>query len=48
MGMTPTGREISFKSIEIHRIKGGRVREYWALGTAHLKLRGQRLEPEIA
>jgi serine phosphatase RsbU (regulator of sigma subunit)/predicted ester cyclase len=47
MGMTPTGREISFKSIEIHRIKGGKITEYWALGTAGLKLRGQRLEQEI-
>ena len=47
MGMAPTGREISFKSIEIHRIKGGKITEYWALGTAGLKLRGQRLEQEI-
>ena len=47
MGLAPTGREISFKSIEIHRIKGGKITEYWALGTAGLKLRGQRLEQEI-
>jgi serine phosphatase RsbU (regulator of sigma subunit)/predicted ester cyclase len=47
MGIAPTGREVSFKSIEIHRISGGRMAEYWALGTAGLKFRGQRLEQEI-
>src|SRR5215211_6047429 len=47
MGIAPTGREVSFKSIEIHRITGGKIAEYWALGTAGLKLRGQRLEQEI-
>src|SRR5919199_2417306 len=47
MGVAPTGREVSFKSIEIHRISGGRMAEYWALGTAGLKFRGQRLEQEI-
>ena len=25
MGIAPTGREVSFKSIEIHRIKGGKT-----------------------
>jgi predicted ester cyclase len=47
MGVAPTGRELSFKSIEIHRISGGKIAEYWALGTGGLKLRGQRLEQEI-
>jgi serine phosphatase RsbU (regulator of sigma subunit) len=47
MGIAPTGREVSFKSIEIHRISGGRMAEYRALGTAGLKFRGQRLEQEI-
>jgi serine phosphatase RsbU (regulator of sigma subunit) len=47
MGIAPTGKEVSFKSIEIHRISGGKFTEYWALGTAGLKLRGQRLEQEI-
>jgi predicted ester cyclase len=47
MGVAPTGREVSFKSIEIHRISGGKIAEYWALGTAGLKMRGQRLEQEI-
>ena len=47
MGIAPTGREVSFRNIEIHRISGGKITEYWALGTAGLKLRGQRLEQEI-
>ncbi len=47
MGIAPTGREVSFKAIEIHRISGGKIAEYWALGTAGLKFRGQRLEQEI-
>jgi predicted ester cyclase len=47
MGIAPTGREVSFKSIEIYRISGGKIAEYWSLGTAGLKLRGQRLEQEI-
>jgi serine phosphatase RsbU (regulator of sigma subunit)/predicted ester cyclase len=47
MGLAPTGREISFRNIEIHRISGGKITEYWALGTAGLKLRGKRLEQEI-
>jgi predicted ester cyclase len=47
MGIAPTGKEVSFKSIEIHRISGGKIAEYRALGTAGLNLRGQRLEQEI-
>ena len=47
MGIAPTGREMSSKSIEIHRIEGGKIVEQWALGTLGLKLRGQRLEQEI-
>jgi len=47
MGIAPTGREVSFKSIEIHRISGGKITEYWSLGTAGLKMLGQRLEQEI-
>src|SRR5215210_7074661 len=47
MGVAPTGRELSFKSIEIHRISGGKIAEEWGLGTGGLKLRGQRLEQEI-
>jgi SnoaL-like polyketide cyclase/Stage II sporulation protein E (SpoIIE) len=47
MDVAPTGREVSFKAIEIHRVSGGKITEYSALGTAGLKLRGQRLEQEI-
>ncbi len=47
MGVAPTGREVSFRSIEIYRIEGGKIAEVWGLGTGGLKLRGQRLEQEI-
>jgi serine phosphatase RsbU (regulator of sigma subunit) len=47
MGIALTGKEVSFKSIEIHRIVEGKIAEYWALGTAGLKMQGQRLEQEI-
>ena len=46
MGVAPTGRELSSRSIEIHRIEGGKIAEVWGVGTAGLKLRGQRLEQE--
>ena len=46
MGVAPTGRELSSRSIEIHRIEEGKIAEIWGLGTAGLKLRGQRLEQE--
>jgi predicted ester cyclase len=47
LGIAPTGREVSFRSIEIHRIEGGKIAEVWGLGTAGLKMRGQRLEQEV-
>jgi serine phosphatase RsbU (regulator of sigma subunit) len=47
MGIALTGKEVSFKSIEIHRIVEGKIAEYWALGTAGLKMQGQRLEQEM-
>ena len=47
LGIAPTGREVSFRSITIHRISGGKIAEVWGLGTAGLKMRGQRLEQEI-
>ncbi len=47
LGIAPTGREVSFRSITIHRIEGGKIAEVWGLGTAGLKMRGQRLEQEI-
>jgi serine phosphatase RsbU (regulator of sigma subunit)/predicted ester cyclase len=47
MGAAPTGREVSFKYIFIHRIEGGKIAEEWGLGTIGQKVRGQRLEQEI-
>jgi len=46
MGAAPTGREVSFKYIFIHRIEGGKIAEEWGLGTIGQKVRGQRLEQE--
>ncbi len=47
MGVAPTGREVAYKSIVIHRISGGKIAEEWSLGTAGQKLTRQRLEQEI-
>jgi predicted ester cyclase len=47
MGVAPTGREVAYKAIFIHRIEGGKIAEEWALGTIGPKLMGQRLEQEI-
>jgi predicted ester cyclase len=47
MGVAPTGRKITNRGIEIHRIVGGKIAEEWGLGTLATKLRGQRLEQEI-
>jgi serine phosphatase RsbU (regulator of sigma subunit) len=47
MGVAPTGREMSSKSITIHRISGGKIAEEWGLGTTGPKLIRQRLEQEI-
>jgi predicted ester cyclase len=47
MGVAPTGREVAYKSIVIHRISEGKIAEEWALGTAGTKLTRQRLEQEI-
>ncbi len=32
MGVAPTGREVSYKAIVIHRISGGKIAEEWGLG----------------
>ena len=34
MGVAPTGREVRYKAIVIHRISGGKIAEEWGLGTA--------------
>src|SRR5215210_2183310 len=47
MGVAPSGREVAYKGIAIHRISGGKIAEEWALGTTGPKLMRQRLEQEI-
>jgi SnoaL-like polyketide cyclase len=44
MGVAPTGKELTNRGIEIHRIVGGKIAEEWGMGTLATKLRGQRLE----
>jgi serine phosphatase RsbU (regulator of sigma subunit)/predicted ester cyclase len=46
MGVAPTGREVSYKAIVIHRISGGKIAEEWGAGTSISELLGQRLEQE--
>jgi serine phosphatase RsbU (regulator of sigma subunit)/predicted ester cyclase len=45
-GVAPTGREVTYKAIVIHRISGGKLAEEWGLGTSGSELMGQRLEQE--
>jgi serine phosphatase RsbU (regulator of sigma subunit)/ketosteroid isomerase-like protein len=49
MGVAPTGRELAFMPVFIHRIEGGKIVEEWTanMGLSEL-LRTQRLEREIA
>jgi len=47
MGVAPSGREVAYKGVAIHRISEGKIAEEWALGTAGPKLMRQRLEQEI-
>ncbi len=46
LGVAPTGREVAYKAIAIHRISGGKIAEEWTLSTTVPKLMGQRLEQE--
>jgi serine phosphatase RsbU (regulator of sigma subunit)/ketosteroid isomerase-like protein len=46
MGVAPTGREVTFKAIVIHRISGGKIAEEWGVGTSISELMGQQLEQE--
>jgi predicted ester cyclase len=46
MGVAPTGREVTYNAIVIHRISGGKIAEEWGLGTSISELMGQRLEQE--
>jgi serine phosphatase RsbU (regulator of sigma subunit)/predicted ester cyclase len=47
MGVAPTGKELTNRGIEIHRIVGGKIAEEWGMGTLATKLRGQRVEQEM-
>jgi serine phosphatase RsbU (regulator of sigma subunit) len=47
MGVAPTGKKITNRGIEIHRIERGKIAEEWGLGTLATKLRGQRVEREV-
>ena len=46
LGVAPTGKEATYKTIFIHRISGGRIAEERSLGTVVPKLMGQRLEQQ--
>jgi ketosteroid isomerase-like protein len=46
LGVSPTGRETTYRTIFIHRIEGGKIAEERSLGTVVPKLMGQRLEQE--
>ena len=46
MGVAPTGREVTYKAILIHRIEGGMIAEEWGAATSLSELMGQRLEQE--
>jgi serine phosphatase RsbU (regulator of sigma subunit)/predicted ester cyclase len=46
LGVAPTGSEVAYKAIAIHRISGGKITEEWTLATTAPKLMGQRLEQE--
>jgi predicted ester cyclase len=46
MGVAPTGRELTFMPIAIHRIEGVKIAEQWGGGTGLSELRALRLEKE--
>jgi ketosteroid isomerase-like protein len=46
MGVAPSGKAMTNKTIMIHRKEGGKIAEEWSLGTLGLKLRGQHREQE--
>ena len=43
-GVAPSGREVSYKAIVIHRIVGGKIAEEWGLTTSDSELMGYGLE----
>ena len=46
MGLAPSGRELTYSPVAIHRIEGGKIAEQWGGGTGLGELRGLRLEQE--
>src|SRR5215212_1433179 len=47
MGVAPTGREVTYKAMAIHRIVGGKIVEEWAEGSNISDVMEQRLEQEM-
>jgi serine phosphatase RsbU (regulator of sigma subunit)/predicted ester cyclase len=47
MGAAPSGRELTWMPVVIHRIEGGKIAEQWGGGMGLSELRRQRLEQEI-
>ena len=46
MGVAPTGREVTYKAMAIHRIVGGKIVEEWAEGSNISAVMEQRLVQE--
>jgi serine phosphatase RsbU (regulator of sigma subunit)/predicted ester cyclase len=46
MGVAPSGRELTWMPIVIHRIEGGKITEQWSGSSALSELRGVRLEQQ--
>ena len=44
MGVAPSGRELTYMPVVIHRIEGGKIAEQWGGGTGLSELRGLGLE----
>jgi serine phosphatase RsbU (regulator of sigma subunit)/predicted ester cyclase len=47
MDVAPTGRDVTYTAIAIHRIAGGKIVEEWSEGTSLVKEMEQRLEQEM-
>src|SRR3712207_902134 len=46
LGVAPTGREVAFTAMAMHRISGGKIAEDWTLATTAPTLMEQRIEQE--
>jgi predicted ester cyclase len=44
MGVAPSGRELTYLPVVIHRVEGGKIAEQWGGGTGLSELRGLGLE----